>query len=194
MILAFPYVHVALDADANTLFERAGALARSAAQKYHADSDLGDINIQASGNIAAGLICELTKGQREPLQTHRSAAAFNIVAAYMGYDPSREHMSGFEPTRPPNGYEDDPLAFTRSAIFLAIDLVVHPLGLQHVVNRAVADMLLATRGRENWRVKTSGGDWYYPAENDIARARRMLECASGIARGELAFAVPKSKE
>jgi hypothetical protein len=110
---------------------------------------------------------------------------YGIVAAFMGFDTSRSMTDpGFAPPRPPNGFEENPVAFTRNAIHLAIDL--HMRNMHDVVARVCANILLKTRGRENWRVKTkSGGDWYYPAESDIARARRMLEIATSIPREEI---------
>lgn len=124
------------------------------------------------------------------VENERPASIFieerwSIVACFMGFNPGKPMTDrGFEPTRPPNGFEEDPVAFTNNAINLAIDLTLRPL--HDVVTRVCANILLKTRGRENWRVKTeTGGDWYYPAENDIARVRRMLEVVTTIPREEI---------
>ncbi len=140
------------------------------------DGDLRDVK----------LLIELLIGNERPAWAGgRQDTLYDLVASFMGFDTSRMVTDpSFAPSRPPNGFEENPVAFTRNAIHLAIDLSLR--NMHDVVARACANILLKTRGRENWRVKTkSGGDWYYPAESDIARVRRMLEIVTAIPREEI---------
>lgn len=98
-----------------------------------------------------------------------------VIECWMGFDPSREPGRGYEPCYPPEGYSDNPLGYTSDTIDRLIDLACHPDGPGCVAARMISDILLATRKTIRTRVKKNADVTYYPAESDIARARRIAD-------------------